>query len=63
VNSQAFETLALTEMHRRGVENARAVAAVMDGAEWLQTFTDYHCPQAVRTGWEISWLERAMRNK
>lgn len=48
VNSQAFETLALTEMHRRGVENARAVAAVMDGAEWLQTFTDYHCPQAVR---------------
>ncbi len=35
-------------MHRRGVENARAVAAVMDGAEWLQTFTDYHCPHAVR---------------
>ena len=20
----------------------------MDGAEWLQSFTDYHCPQAVR---------------
>ena len=35
-------------MHRRGVENAKAVAAVMDGAEWLQSFTDYHCPQAVR---------------
>jgi hypothetical protein len=48
VSSQQFETLALVEMHRRGVENAQAVAAVMDGAEWLQTFTDYHCPQAVR---------------
>ena len=48
VSSQQFETLALTEMHRRGVENARTVAAVMDGAEWLQSFTDYHCPRAVR---------------
>ena len=48
VSAQQFETLALTEMHRRGVENARTVAAVMDGAEWLQSFTDYHCPRAVR---------------
>jgi hypothetical protein len=48
VSSQEFETLALIEMHRRGVENAQAVAAVMDGAEWEQTFTDYHCPHAVR---------------
>lgn len=48
VSSQEFETLALVELHRRGVENARAVAAVMDGAEWEQSFTDYHCPQAVR---------------
>jgi len=48
VSSEQFETLALAEMHRRGVENARMVAAVMDGAEWLQSFTDYHCPQAIR---------------
>ena len=48
VSSQKFETLALVEMQRRGVENAREVAAVMDGAEWEQGFTDYHCPQAVR---------------
>lgn len=48
VSSQTFETLALLELHRRGVENAQAVAAVMDGAEWEQSFTDYHCPQAVR---------------
>lgn len=48
VNSQEFETLCLGEMHRRGVENAKEVAAVMDGAEWEQSFTDYHCPRAVR---------------
>ena len=35
-------------MHRRGVENAKEVAAVMDGAEWEQSFIDYHCPHAVR---------------
>ncbi len=46
--SEEFERLSLGEMHRRGVGNAKAVAAVMDGAEWLQSFTDYHCPQAVR---------------
>jgi hypothetical protein len=46
--SEEFERLSLGEMHRRGVENAKAVAAVMDGAEWLQSFTDYHCPKAVR---------------
>ena len=48
VNSQEFERLSLVEIHRRGVENAKEVAAVMDGAEWLQSLTDYHCPRAVR---------------
>lgn len=48
VSSQKFETLALTEMHRRGVENVKEVAAVMDGAEWEQSFSDYHCPRATR---------------
>ena len=48
VSSQEFEGLCLAETHRRGVENAQEVAAVMDGAEWEQSFTDYHCPQAVR---------------
>jgi hypothetical protein len=47
-NSEHFEHLTLGEMHRRGVENSRAVAAVTDGAEWLQSFVDYHCPRAVR---------------
>jgi len=48
VNAQEFQRLALVEMHRRGVENAQEVAAIMDGADWEQGFTDYHCPRAIR---------------
>ncbi len=46
--SATFERLALAETHRRGIANVKKVAAIMDGAEWLQGFTDYHCPQATR---------------
>ena len=48
VSAQEFGRLALVEMHRRGVENATQVAAVMDGAEWEQSFVDFHCPRAIR---------------
>jgi hypothetical protein len=48
VNAEEFQRLALVEMQRRGVEHAREVAAIMDGAEWEQGFTDYHCPRAIR---------------
>jgi len=48
VNAETFQRLALVEMQRRSVERAGKVAAVMDGAEWEQGFTDYHCPQAIR---------------
>jgi len=48
VNAETFQRLALVEMHRRSVEKAQEVAAIMDGAEWEQGFTDYHCPQAIR---------------
>jgi len=47
-SSEEFERLALVEIQRRGVENAGQVAAVMDGSDWLQGFTDYHRPDAVR---------------
>ena len=47
-DSTTFERLALGEVQRRGVDNARRVTAVMDGALWLQTFVDLHCPAAVR---------------
>jgi hypothetical protein len=48
VSAQEFQRLALVEMYRRGVENAKEVAAIMDGADWEQGFIDYHCPQATR---------------
>jgi len=48
VSAQEFQRLALVEVQRRGVENAKEVAAVMDGADWEQSFVDFHCPQAVR---------------
>jgi hypothetical protein len=47
-DSASFGELATVEIHRRGVETARSVAAVVDGAEWCQTFIDLHAPQAVR---------------
>lgn len=43
-----FETFALAELARRGLDKAKTVVAVNDGAEWLQSFINYHCPQAVR---------------
>ncbi len=38
----------LYEWHRRGGEKAKRVVAVNDGAVWIQSFIDYHCPQALR---------------
>jgi hypothetical protein len=43
-----FETFALPELARRGLGEAETVVAVNDGAEWLQSFINYHCPTAVR---------------
>jgi len=46
--SSLFRRLALVETHVRGIEKAKVVAAVTDGAEWEQGFLDFHCPQAER---------------
>jgi hypothetical protein len=46
--AREFERGALAELHRRGIDNAETVIAVNDGAEWIQSFIDYHCPKAVR---------------
>ena len=46
--ADAFDRLALVETHRRGVENAGQVAAIADGAEWLQGFADWHRRDALR---------------
>jgi hypothetical protein len=46
--AETFREAALVETQRRGVATAGQVAAVTDGAEWLQRFVDYHRPDAVR---------------
>lgn len=47
-DADTFSRLALVETQWRGVESARRVAAVSDGAEWEQGFIDMHRPDAVR---------------
>ncbi len=47
-DSTTFGDLATVELHRRGIEGARRVGAVVDGAVWCQSFVDLHCPAAVR---------------
>jgi len=47
-DSATFGELATLELHRRGIETAGSVGAVVDGAEWCQTFIDLHAPLAVR---------------
>src|SRR5215469_25937 len=47
-DADTFAELAEVEMRRRGVSQAKAVCAVTDGADWLQSFLDLHRPDAVR---------------
>lgn len=47
-DSATFGELATLELHRRGIEGARRVGAVVDGAIWCQSFVDLHYPEAVR---------------
>jgi hypothetical protein len=46
--SATFGELATLELHRRGIEAARRVGAVVDGAAWCQSFVELHYPEAVR---------------
>jgi len=48
LDSTSFAELAVSELHRRGLETASRVGAVVDGAEWCQHFIDLHQPDAVR---------------
>lgn len=43
-----FIRAARGEFYRRATENVADVEAVMDGAEWLTSLTEEHCPQALR---------------
>ena len=53
---QSFGRLAAVETHRRGTEGAGKVCAVVDGAEWQQSFIDLHRPDAVRI---LDWCHGA----
>lgn len=46
--AEEFTRLALIETQRRGTEKAELVAAVVDGADWLQHCIDHHRPDALR---------------
>jgi hypothetical protein len=46
--AESFQQEALGEVHRRGVEQAKTVCAVSDGADWIQKWVDYHRQDAVR---------------
>jgi hypothetical protein len=48
MEAEHFARAALVETHRRGVEKAEQVIAVTDGAEWEQSFIDYHRRDAAR---------------
>ncbi len=47
-DASSFEQLSLVETQRRGLDRAGAVAAVTDGAEWIQSWVQTHVPGAVR---------------
>lgn len=48
LDADSFARAALVETERRGLYQAQTAAAVGDGAEWVQSFSDYHRPDAVR---------------
>ena len=45
---ERFTADAYVEVYRRGVESAGEVGAASDGAEWCQSFFDFHRPDARR---------------
>ena len=46
--AEVFQRLTFGELYRRRVETAGQIATVSDGAEWIQGFIDFHCPDATR---------------
>jgi hypothetical protein len=46
--AEQFQRLTFGELYRRHLETAEQVAAVSDGAEWIQGFIDFHMPSARR---------------
>jgi hypothetical protein len=46
--AELFQRLTLGELYRRQVETAKQLASVSDGAEWIQGWIEFHCPEARR---------------
>jgi hypothetical protein len=46
--AEQFQRLTFGELYRRRVETAKQIASVNDGAEWIQSFINYHAPSATR---------------
>jgi hypothetical protein len=46
--AEQFQRLTFGELYRRRVETADQIATVSDGAEWIQSFIAFHCPDATR---------------
>lgn len=55
-DSTSFGELATLELHRRGLEGARRVGAVVDGAVWCQSFVELHYPEAVRMSGTVVYV-------
>jgi hypothetical protein len=51
--AEEFGRLSTVETHRRGVERAKQVCAVLDGAVWEQGYVDLQRKDAVRILWHI----------
>jgi hypothetical protein len=47
-DAQTFGRLSIVETERRGISLTKQVAAVQDGAEWIQGFVDLHAKNAIR---------------
>lgn len=47
-DAEHFQRLTFGELYRRCVETTQYVASVSDGAEWIQSYIDFHAPRATR---------------
>jgi hypothetical protein len=47
-NAATFADQASAELRRRGIERAKQVCAIQDGAEWIQGFVQGHRHDALR---------------
>jgi hypothetical protein len=46
--AEVFQRLTFGELYRRHLETAEQIALVSDGAEWIQGWIEFHCPEARR---------------